>query len=71
MDAVMGKLDKLLARRPTSAMSRQCFNCNEVGHFMRECPKLRSVTRDEQGNTLSSKKGEKVKFAYFNGRGSM
>ena len=100
MDAVMGKLDKLLARQsrsPTSSPSRQCYNCNEAGHFRRECPKLRSrtpspvrndrcfecngyghmkkdcpnVTRDEQGNTLSSKEGKRVKFADLNGRGSM
>ncbi|KAH3707438.1 hypothetical protein DPMN_066844 [Dreissena polymorpha] len=46
MDLLMGKLDQLLAR-PTRSQSpsqarRQCFNCNEAGHFKRDCPKLRS-----------------------------
>ncbi|KAH3842929.1 hypothetical protein DPMN_116434 [Dreissena polymorpha] len=48
MDILMGKLDQLLAR-PTRSQSpsparRQCFNCNEAGHFKRDCPKLRSRT---------------------------
>ncbi|KAH3707173.1 hypothetical protein DPMN_066570 [Dreissena polymorpha] len=48
MDILMGKLDQLLAR-PTRSQSpsparRQCFNCNEAGHFKRDCPKLMSRT---------------------------
>ncbi|KAH3803559.1 hypothetical protein DPMN_131822 [Dreissena polymorpha] len=53
MDAVMGKLDKLLERRsksPTTSPSRQCYNCNESGHFKRECPKLCSRTPSPLSN---------------------
>ncbi|KAH3836373.1 hypothetical protein DPMN_109743 [Dreissena polymorpha] len=48
MNVVMGKLDKLLARPVISSSpspSRgQCYNCNELGHFKRDCPKLKNGT---------------------------
>ncbi|KAH3737269.1 uncharacterized protein LOC127849771 [Dreissena polymorpha] len=48
MNVLMGKLDQLLARPVRSSSPspsrRQCYNCNELGHFKRDFPKLRSRT---------------------------
>ncbi|KAH3799007.1 hypothetical protein DPMN_152611 [Dreissena polymorpha] len=45
MDLVMRKLDQLFARPARSPSPsparRQCLNCNETGHFKRDCAKLR------------------------------